>query len=127
MVGFKELLSVFRNYRHSERNSGDVRKNITIYSNFNNSIKMECVLTDDHLTEVYFLNNQFYELEEESLLIIAKDITEGRYSVRTGFFGKQKWIVSDSLSIGPERTTKDDLDIYQMLPVAFDDIERQTG
>ena len=89
MVGFKELLSVFRNYRHSERNSGDVRKNITIYSSFNNSIKMECVLTDDHLTEVYFLNNQFYELEEESLLIIAKDITEGRYSVRTGFLANK--------------------------------------
>ena len=53
MVGFKELLSVFRNYRHSERNSGDVRKNITIYSSFNNSIKMECVLTDDHSLDDY--------------------------------------------------------------------------
>ena len=119
MVGAEKILETFSNYKYSTEELTDRRKNIAIYSSTNDKLRVDCVLTDDHLTEVYFLNNQFYELDEESLLNVISDILEANYSVHSSFLGRTKWIITKSLSAGPERTTKDKLAEYKDLPSVF--------
>lgn len=119
MVGTTELNSHFIDYATSTKSSGDRRETVSIHDSDNATLEVECVLTDGELTEVYFLNNQFYELASERLLQVAMDIVEGNYRVKSNLFRSKQWIAPNSINDGPERIAKSDPMIYRMLPKAF--------
>ena len=122
MVGVEELKSVFVDYKLDIDTITNGRQNVTIFDSADDRIKLDCTFSDNHLSEVYFLNNQFYELDEDALLDVVRDIVKGNYVIKTSFFKKSRWIVTLSQNISPERTLKPDLDSYINLPVIFNKV-----
>lgn len=116
---YNRVKESFIDYAVSTHSSGDHRQIIGIHDDENEVLSIECILTDGMLTEVYFLNNQFYEQESEVLLQVVRDIVEGEYMVKSNFFKTKQWIVPKSLNGGPERTTKTAPGTYKMLPKPF--------
>ena len=119
MVGTRDFRDIFTDYVISSDELKGDRQTITISDHEDTNLRVECTLTDGILTEVYFLNNQFYEQESEALLQVARDIIEGDYMVKSNFFKTKQWIVPKSLNGGPERTTKADPGAYKLLPKPF--------
>lgn len=95
------------------------RSLVDIISHRNDKVVIELALTDGRLSEIYFVNNQFYELSDcefEQLLI---DLLDGAYEVRGA--GNKRYVVSDH-GIGPEcmvEASKHHCDIYNALPMWF--------
>ncbi len=119
MVGIEELKKTFADYAYSVEAPSRKRQIITIHGDLEGRLRLDCALSENHLTELYFLNNQFYDLDEETLLQVADDIVNGRYIVKANFTKTSKWLVTMSLGIGPERTVKVASNAYKDLPLRF--------
>lgn len=119
MVGVKEIKNIFTDYVISSDELEGSRQTIAICDRENTDLRVECTLTDNILTEVYFLNNQFYEQESDMLLQVARDIVDGNYTVKSNFFKSKQWIMPRSLKGGPERVAKTSLAAYKLLPRPF--------
>ncbi len=119
MVGIEELKKTFADYAYSVEAPSRKRQIITIHGDLEGRLRLDCALSENHLTELYFLNNQFYDLDEEILLQVANDIVNGHYIVKANFTKTSKWLVTTSLGIGPERTVKVASNAYKDIPLRF--------
>lgn len=101
------------------KHSSNRRTLLDIVSRRNKKLVIKLAFTDGNLSEIYFINNQFYELADYEFSQLLTDLLDGAYEVR-GYCDK-KYIVSIH-NIGPERTVSDsesDYSLYDELPAPF--------
>lgn len=99
---------------------GDVRQTITVFSN-DELLSVDLSFSEHFLTEVYFLNNQYYELSEDILYQCFQDIVYGRYKVRKSIISNKKWLILSTYNTVPTRTIDKNFDFntYRLLPKTF--------
>lgn len=98
------------------KHKSDRRSLVDIVSRCNDRIVIELAFTDGGLSEIYFVNNQFYELSDGEFEQLLVDLLDGAYKIRGA--SNKRYIVSIH-GIGPERTVKmgkSDYDLYEILP-----------
>lgn len=121
MVTYETVVALVRDAGLiQETSKDDERRTLTVF-NENRELTVDLSFSRGVLTEVYFLNNQFYELNDEELLHCFEDIIKGQYSVRKSLFSNKKWIVTDQGKFTPARTTDKSFDfkVYETLPKKF--------
>lgn len=120
MVTYKLILSILRKLELSF----DIHKNgdrtVVTVCDRGKTMFIDLAFSKNTLTELYFLNNQFYEVDEADLLQCFEDIIYGKYAVKRTLFGK-KWIRTLTGNLSPTRTIDKgyDFKIYDTLPSQF--------
>lgn len=105
----------------------DRRSLVDIISHRDDRLVIGLAFTDGCLSEVYFINNQFYELYDDEFEQLLIDLLDGAYEVRGA--GDKRHIVSDH-GIGPERTMKMgelERSLYEILPVQLGRVSNKTS
>ena len=103
---------------------GDQSIFLTIRDRRGNAPPIIMQFVNQDVYAVEFLNNQFFELSEDELMLVLNTLLRGTYEVRRNLFGQGKTIrVPNNINqkyILPERTMgKADKELYSRLPLAF--------
>lgn len=95
-------------------------KFVILFDKSRMDLKVDLQFINDKLYCLYFLNNQYFELEDDILNQCIEDILDGNYMIDRK--GKNKSIVVGSNQIHPERVgdESDFVTLYPQLPLVFE-------
>lgn len=97
---------------------------ITLTSRKMTTLSLNVQYVNGQVYAVYFLNNQYFDEDEDTLYKVLQSILAGEYKIRSrGIFKKRRYVEVDigNRNIVPERVTEegDDEESYDALPKSF--------
>ena len=55
-------------------------------------LELQIHFVSERIYAVRFLNNEFFEIPDENLWLVAREILHGNYEIKKGLFSSKKWI-----------------------------------